>query len=78
MILRRAYGVRAARIVRQAGDSASVQVADLLLSAVVVHLALDRLAAEFVVLGVPEEAGFAGTRGVVIVSLALGVTAAEY
>lgn len=78
MILRCANGVRAAWIVRQASDSASVQVADLLLSAVVVRLALDRLAAELVVFGVAEEAGLAGTRGGVIVRPTLGVTAAEY
>lgn len=78
MFLRGANSVCAAWIVRQASNSTSMQVADLLLSAVVVHLTLDRLATDFVVFGISEKAGFTGTRGGVIVSLALGVTATKY
>lgn len=78
MFLRRANGVHAAWIMRETGDSASVQVADLLLGAVIVRLALDRLAADFVIFGISEKAGFAGTRSGMVISLAFGVTAAEY
>lgn len=78
MFLRGANGIRAARIVREASDPAVMQIADLLLRAIVMHLALDRLAADLVVFSVPKEAGLAGTRGGVIISPALGVTATEY
>lgn len=56
VLLRCANGVRAARIVREARNSASVQIADLLLRTVVVDLAFDRLTADLVVSCIAEEA----------------------
>lgn len=62
----------------KAGDSTSVQIADLLLSTVFVYFALDRLTADLIVFRVSEETVLTGTRCGVIISLTFGVTAAEY
>lgn len=75
--LRGADSINTARIVRQAGDSTLVSVADLLLAALVVVLALDRLTADLVVLRVPEEPALAGAHCTVVVSSAFGVASAE-
>lgn len=73
-----ANGVHATGIVRETSDSASVIVANLLLCTVIVDLAFDRLAANFVVFSVSEETVLTGTRRGVIIRLTFGVTAAEY
>lgn len=78
MFFRCANGIFAARIVREASDYTSVQVADLLLSTVIMHFTFDRLTADLIILGVTEETGFAGTRGDVIISSAFGVATTEY
>lgn len=78
MFLRCANSIYTARIMGEAGDSTSVQIADLLLTTVIVDFALDRLTANFVVSGISEEARFAGARCDVIIRLAFGVTATEY
>ena len=63
MSLRSAYSINAARIMRQTSNSTLVGVTDLLFAAVIVALALDRLAADLVILGVPEELRLAGAHG---------------
>jgi len=78
VFLRRANGVHATWIMRETGDPASVQIADLLLGAIIIDLAFDWLAADLIIFGVTEEAGFAGTRCGMIVRLAFGVTTAEH
>lgn len=78
MFLRCANGVHATRIVRETSNSTSMMIADLLLCTVIVDLTFDRLTANLVVLSVSEEATLTRTRRGVIISLAFGVTAAEY
>lgn len=78
MFLRCTNRIHAARIVSETGDSTSVQIADLPLGTVLVDFALDRLTADLIVFRVSEETVLTCTRCDVIVSLTLGVTAAEY
>lgn len=77
VLLCRANRVHAARIAGETSYSTLVGVADLLPGAILVRLALDGLAADLIVLGVPEESGFAGANGGVIVRLASSVPPAE-
>lgn len=77
VLLCRANRVHAARIAGETSYSTLVGVADLLPGAILVRLALDGLAADLIVLGIPEESGFAGANGGVIVRLASSVPPAE-
>lgn len=78
MSLRCANGVHATRIVRETSDSTSVIIADLFLCTVIVDFTLNRLTANLVIFSVSEEAMLTRTRRGVIISLAFGVTTAEY
>lgn len=78
MVLRFANGVHATGIFHDAADLAQVLIADLVVGALIVAPALDQLTADFVVSCISEETGIAGTRRDVIVSLAGGVSAAQY
>lgn len=62
----------------EAGDSTSVQIADLFMSTIFVNFAFDRLTANLIIFRVSEETVLTGTRCGVIISLTFGVTAAEY
>ena len=75
--LGRADGVLTTRIVCQTGYSADVHFANLLVRAVAVGGALDRLAANLVAVGLAEEACLARTVSQVIVDSALGVATAS-
>lgn len=81
VILRRAYGVDAARIMSQASDATFVLVANFLFGALFVALALDRLAAHSVVIGdsnaVESRSTAANGRVTGLRYLALGVSDAK-
>lgn len=77
MLLRRANGVNPARITGEASDSTFVGVANLLPGAILVRLALDRLATDLIVLGISKESRFAGANRDVFVRLAFRVPPAE-
>lgn len=75
MIFRCANRIYATRIVSEAGNSTSMQIADLLLSTVFIDFTFDRLTADFIIFRISEETGFTGTRCSVIISFTFGVTA---
>lgn len=78
MFLCCANGVHTTRIVRETSDSTSVIIADLFLCTIIVNFTFDGLTANLVVFSVSEEAMFTRTRRGVIISLAFGITTAEY
>jgi len=78
MFLRCANGVHTTRIVRKTSDSTSMIIANLFLCTVIVNFTFDRLTANLVVFNVSEKARFTRTRRGMIISLAFGVTTAEY
>lgn len=78
MFLRCANCIYATRIMSKAGNSTSVQIADLLLSAVFVDFALDRLTTDLIIFRISEETVLTSTRCDMIISFTFSITAAKY